>query len=268
MISVFNYSDYRKFLGDYFSSMPKAGYGQSRRLAEALNVHTTLVSHVMKGKKAFSLEQAIGTCEFMALSEAETEFFLLLVQAERAGTPALKKHLARQMEKLRAHSKELVNRLSSKRRLTEEDRAIFYSDWAYSAIRQLIAIKGYQRIEEIAEYFRLPRRRTKEIIDFLLRVQLCAEDKVGLKVGPATTHLESSSPWVRSHHVNWRQKSVESLNREDASKLHYTAPMTLSRTDAELIREMIVKFLESIDQVVEPSVSEGLYCLNIDWFEI
>jgi uncharacterized protein (TIGR02147 family) len=248
--------------------MPKAGYGQSRRLADALNVHTTLVSHVMKGKKAFSLEQAIGTCEFLSLSDTETEFFLILVQAERAGNMALRKHFSRQMEKLREHSKELVNRLSSKRKLTEEDRATFYSDWAYSAVRQLIAIKGYQKIEDIAEYFRLSRRRTKEIIDFLVRVQLCIEDKSGLKVGPATTHLESSSPWVRSHHVNWRQKSVESLNREDASKLHYTAPMTLSRNDAEVIREMIVKFLESVDPVVEPSPSEALYCLNIDWFEV
>lgn len=67
---------------------------------------------------------------------------------------------------------------------------------------------------------------------------------------------------------NWREKSIEALNREGHAKLHYTAPMTLSKADAELVREMIVKLLESIDKVIEPSPSEELRCLNIDWFEV
>lgn len=268
MISVFNYLDYRKFLIDQVQAMPKSGYGQSRQLAKFLNVHSTLVSQVIKGKKSFTLEQAAATCEFFALTEMETDYFLLLVQADRAGSVALRKNISRQIDKLRTQSKELVNRLSAKRKLSEEDRAIFYSDWAFSAVRQLVAIKGYQTVDDIAGYFGFSRRRTKEIIDFLLRGQLCIDDKGALRVGPATTHVESSSPWVRLHHMNWREKSIDSLNRDGHAKLHYTAPMTLSKKDAEAVREMIAKLLESVDSVVEPSPSEGLFCLNIDWFEV
>lgn len=268
MISIFNYMDFRYFLTDQFKSLPKAGYGQSRRLANHLEVHTTLISQVLRGKKSFSLEQAVGVCEFLSLSDIETDYFLLLIQLDRAGTPALRKNLARQLAELRAQSNELVNRLASKRTLGERDRAIFYSDWAYSAVRQQIAINGFQTLEAIADHFGFTRRRTKEILEFLLSVQLCLEEKGILKVGPAMTHLESTSPWVRVSHMNWRAKAIAALDRENQAKLNYTAPMTLSKSDAEKIREMIAKFLESVDSIVEPSPSEALYCLNIDWFEV
>jgi uncharacterized protein (TIGR02147 family) len=267
-------------MSDFFKSLPKAGYGQSRRLADHLGIHTTLVSQVLNDKKTFTPEQAVSACEFFALSEIETDYFLLLVQLDRAGSPALKKNIHRQIEKIREQSKELVNRLSSKHKLSEEDRAIFYSDWSYSAVRQMMAINGYQQLDSIADYFGFSRRQTKNIIEFLLRVGLCVEVNDGaeaggkegkgtkFKVGPTTTHIESSSPWVRLHHMNWRQKSIEALNAEGHAKLHYTAPMTLSKADAELVREQIVKLLESVDSIIEPSPSETLFCLNIDWFQV
>ena len=68
--------------------------------------------------------------------------------------------------------------------------------------------------------------------------------------------------------MNWRQKAIECLEDERTAKLHYTAPMTLSKKDAEHVRERIAKFLESLVGVVEPSASEELHCLNIDWFEV
>jgi uncharacterized protein (TIGR02147 family) len=268
MVSVFNFKDYRAFMRAQFASMPKGGYGQARRLARALDVHTTLVSQVMQGLRPFTPEQASQACEFFALNEMETDFFLLLVQLDRAGSPSLRRNLTRQIESLQAKSKELANRLIAKGKLSEESRAIFYSSWAYSAVRQMTAISGYQSIDAIADYFGLPRTRVRDLVDFLLSVNLCKEEKGQLRIGPTSTHLESKSPWARVYHLNWRQKAVESLDAESPSKLNYTAPMTLSRRDAEQIRELISKFLETVDQVVEPSPSEELHCLNIDWFPV
>jgi uncharacterized protein (TIGR02147 family) len=268
MQTIFNFSDFREYLVDQFAGMPKKGYGQSRRLAIALNVHTTLISQVIKGKKTFTMEQAAGVCEFLSLSDMETEYFLLLVQIDRAGSQSLRRVLNRQLEELRARSTELVNRLRSQRKLTEEERAIFYSDWTYSAIRQLTGIDGYQALDPIAEYFGLSRRRTKEAIEFLIRVGLCKEVDGNLRIGPMSTHVESTSAWVRLHHINWREKAIDALNREGPAKLHYTAPMTLSRTDAFEVRELIVQYLQRVDKIIEPSIPEQLYCLNIDWFKV
>ena len=87
-----------------------------------------------------------------------------------------------------------------------------------------------------------------------------------LAIGPSSTHLESQSPWVISHDINWRLRSVELMRWRQDDSLRYTAPMTLSAKDARKVREMIVQFLEKIDKVVEDSPSEELHCLTIDWF--
>lgn len=268
MISVFNFKDYRAFIRARFKEMPKGGYGQSLKLAEALGVHTTLVSQVLKGDKSFTLEQASQACDFFGLSEMETDCLLLLVQLDRSGSASLKRNIQRQLEGIRSRAQDQAKRLPATGKLTEEQSAIFYSDWAYSALRQMTAIKGFSTIAAIADHFGLTHRRTREIFEFLLAARLCKEEKGVLKIGPSSTQIDSKSAWVRINHLNWRQKSIESLNREGHAKIHSTTPMTLSREDAEVIREMIIKFLESIDKVVDPSPSETLRCLNVDWFEV
>ncbi len=268
MISIFEFSNYRVFIKKRFLEMPKKGYGQAHKLAIYLSVHTTLISQVLKGLKTFTLEQASMTCDFLGLTELESEFFLLLVQIDRAGNEPLRKILRRQIDEMKKKSSELANRLHAERKLSEEKRAIFYSDWTYSAVRQMTAIKGFQNLDPIADYLNLSKKQTKVIIDFLLNAGLCKEEKGKLLVGPSTTHLEASSPWVRVHHTNWRQKALQEMSDEESAKLHYTAPMTLSKDDALKIREMIVQFLEQVDKVIDPSPSEELRCLNIDWFKI
>lgn len=268
MISPINFDDYRKFILARIGEMPRRGYGQASRLARFLGVHTTLVSQILNGKKHLNLEQASLVAEFFGLTDAETEGFLLLVQLDRAGNESLRKNLRRRLERIRAAHRELSTRLQSDVKLTEDVRARFYSDWVYSAVRQLTAIKGFQTVDSIAEALGLPKRRTNEIVEFLLQSQLCVQQGRSLAPGVKSTHLESASPWLRMHHLNWRQKAMESLHRDEASKLHFTSPMTLSAADAARLREMIAEFLETLDKVIEPSPSEELRCLNIDWFKV
>lgn len=268
MVSVFEFTEYRSFLVRRFKAMPKEGYGQSNKLAIYMGVHTTLVSQVFKGHKTFTLEQASLATEFLGLTDLESEYFVLLVQLDRAGNESLRKILRRQLAQLKKNSAELVNRLQVEKKLSDEKRAVFYSDWTYSAIRQMTAIPGFQQLENIASHLGLSKKHTKIVLDFLLSTGLCKEEKNKLHIGPSSTHLESSSPWVRVHHMNWRQKAIEQMTTEEAAQLHYTAPMTLSHKDALAIREMIIQFLEKVDKVIDPSPSEELRCLNIDWFSV
>lgn len=268
MISIYNFESARAFILARFAEMPKRGHGQSLRLAQHLHVHTTLVSQILKGLKAFTLEQAVLSAEFLELTEDETDYFLLLVQLERAGNSKLQKALRRQLHQHKSMASELVNRLKSDHKLAEEERAVFYSDWVYSAVRQLTAIPGFDSTEKISAHVGLSRVRTKTVVDFLLKTGLCMEKSGKLAIGPQSTHLEANSPWVRVHHSNWRQKAVEKLQDAETSQLHYSCPMTISAKDALRIREMIAKFLESIDQVIEPSPSEELHCINVDWFKV
>ncbi len=70
------------------------------------------------------------------------------------------------------------------------------------------------------------------------------------------------------HHSNWRKKALENVKVPAGVKIHYTSPMTLSKTDAEKIQAMLHKAIEEIGNVVDPSPAEQLMCLNIDWFRV
>ena len=175
MISIYEFTNYRHYIQKRFFEMPKKGYGQSHRLATHLGVHTTLVSQVLKGLKTFTLEQASLASEFLGLTESESEFFLLLVQLDRAGNEPLRKILKRQIQEMKKKSFELANRLQAEKKLSAEKRAVFYSDWSYSAVRQLSAIKGFHSLDSIADYFDFSTKQTKLILDFLIGTGLCKE---------------------------------------------------------------------------------------------
>lgn len=266
MISIYNFDNFRDFIRDHFRQQPKQGRGQALRLASSLGVHSTLVSQVLRGTKTLTPEQASLAADFLGLLDNEAEYFLLLVQLDRAGHASLRKILTRRLRQLKKQSGEIAHRVRTEARLSDEQKSIFYSDWLYAAARQLTAIPGLNSPEAIARRLGASPARTREVIQFLVDQALCLQKDGSLSIGPQSTHIEASSPWVRSHHANWRQRAQENYSKDDPVKLHYTCPMTISRKDAEALRERILKFLESLDPLIEKSPSEELYCLNIDWF--
>lgn len=268
MEPVFLYGDFRKFIKAAIKARANNGFGELTKLAAAIGVNNTFVSQVLNGTKLFSPEQALATATYLNLSELERDYFVTLVQLDRAGTSELRDYLREKLAKLKAQSEALVNRVAHQARLTDEQRAVFYSDWLYSAVRLSTLIPGRESVEKLAAHFHLPEGKVREVVDVLLASGLIVHDKRGLRIGPLSTHLEATSPLVKSHHANWRQKALAAMSNGDAQALHYSAPMTLSRADAERVREILIDAINRIDKIVEPSPSEELMCVNFDWFRV
>lgn len=191
------------------------------------------------------------------------------MQLDRAGNAELREYWQAKLNMLKEKSEQLVNRLPAEQQLSEEAKAIFYSNWIYTAIRQATAIEGLNTVDAIATRFHLSTRMVRAALDFLVEHGLCRKDKnERYSIGVQSTHVPSASPWSRMHHANWRECSVDRMNHEEPSQLRYTAPLTISAQDAAVIREMIVKFLNDVNAVVDPSPSEELRCLTIDWFKV
>jgi len=268
MIDVFEFKNYRSYLKRRIESLPKRGYGQAKKLAEFIGVSTTLISHILSEQKHLTTEQAFLVCEYFGLSELETKYYLGLIQLERAGTQGLKKFLRKEIDEIKDKSQKISNRLEYQQVLTDEQRALFYSEWYYSAIRMLTSIPGYESVDKITEYLGLPRKIVNDAVQFLIHAELIVEEKGRLKIGPLSTHLDSDSPWVKLHHANWRQKALEYMKYPHQQKLHYSSPMTVSKKDVEVIRTKIIKLIEDVGNIVDPSPSEEFMCLNIDWFKV
>lgn len=268
IMDIYQYDDFRKFTLNSLENRAKKGHGQLKKLAEYLGVHTTFVSQVFKGDKTLSAEQGIGVAEFLELTETETRYFIKLIQLEKAGTVKLKKLITEEIQTIKEQVNKISSRLLSVTVLADEQKAIFYSAWYYSAIRLLIGIDGFQETEQIASKLNLPSKLVVEVIHFLLEAGLLVKENGILKVGPSKTHLEADSPFIKLHHSNWRSRALQNLDYPDKEKLHYSSPMTISRKDAQIVRTRILKMIEDVGKILDTSPDEELMCLNVDWFSI
>ena len=237
------------------------------RWAESLSVHPTMMSQVLQGKKELSLEAADQLSGILNLTDSETDYFILLVQYERAGSDSLRKRLRRQIKAEQERSNHVGSRLKVSQVLDATAQSVFYSSWLYSGVRNIAALKEMNSAEEIAERLSLPREIIQLTMEFLLKHDLCTLDKGSLKVGPKRTHIDAGSPHVARHHQNWRNRAAEKTILRREKDLFFTFPMSLSEDDASEVRQLIPSWIEMIHSVVEPSASEAVRCLNIDFFE-
>ncbi len=87
---LFDYMNYKEYLLSWIASRPKKGRGTRASLAQFIRSPISHISQVLKGTSDFTPEQAEEVNEFLGHTTEQAEYFLLLVQLERAGTKKLK----------------------------------------------------------------------------------------------------------------------------------------------------------------------------------
>jgi uncharacterized protein (TIGR02147 family) len=260
--SLFSLDDFRPYIRLWATAR---GRGAFRRIAAALNMHTTLVSQVINGKKCLTEEQATQMCEYMGLNHLETDYFIKLVQYERAGTKLLKETFQRHIEEIRSAAKEIKSRVPESKQLSLQDYAIFYSSWQYALIRLLTSIEQFQTKEAIASRLNLSLSRTQEVLDFLTSRGLCTENRGRYARTEKNTHIEARSPLASRHHQNWRSKSLELLEKLTPDDLAFTAPVSLAKKDIPRVRALLLDAISEISKIIEKSSAEEVVYLGVDW---
>ncbi|MFZ4405264.1 MAG: TIGR02147 family protein [Pseudobdellovibrionaceae bacterium] len=263
---IFEYSNYKLFLQSYLKQLPKQGRGQLKMMAAYLSMHPTHVSQIVSGSKDFSIEQAYKLGKYLGLNKLEFEYFLLLIQKDRAGTHDLKQYLLEKMESLKKESANISKRIDQDRVLSDFEKSVFYSSWIYSAVRLFCSIGEGQNLDAIAVRFQLSRDKVVEITQFLLTTGLCQEVNGKIMIGALHTHIGMDSPLLQRHHANWRTKALQKIDSLNTSELMFTGPFSLSKTDFAKIRENLLQMISQTLKTVKASPAEDLACLNIDFF--
>ncbi|MDZ4663222.1 MAG: TIGR02147 family protein [Pseudomonadota bacterium] len=264
-MNIFDYDDYKVFTKSKITAMPKRGRGQWLNMARSLRLHTSLISQIFQGDKNLTFEQAYSVAEFLGLINLDLEYYVALVQLERAGTHKIKNLLEKQIREIKLKSTKLVNRIGQSKQLNKNDQATFYSNWFYSATRLLTSIPGMNSLEAISQSLDLSKTQIAETLEFLLSCGLVLEKNGLLTYGPLKTHLPATSPLVGRHHINWRLKAIERANKLTGDELMFTLPVTLSKKDFTKLRNMILQFIENAEKIYSPSDPETLAFMNIDW---
>ncbi|MCM2277406.1 MAG: DUF4423 domain-containing protein [Oligoflexia bacterium] len=263
---VFEFNDYKAYIEAWILSSPGGGRGVRTRIAEKVSCHLTYVSQVLSGPGHFSLEQGYALNALFEHGEDEGEFFMLLLELARAGTPELRSYFERKLQKSLDRRLVLKNRLQDKKTLSVTDQAIYYSDWIHCAVHMCVLVSSLRSARAIAGYLGTSLAKTAGAIHFLESVGLIRKTEGGYQATETRIHLESDSPLIAKHHSNWRLQAIRSLDRVSASELHYSSVAGISREDLPKVREILVNAIEQARAVIRSSKDEEVYCYALDLF--
>jgi uncharacterized protein (TIGR02147 family) len=267
LTELYDHKDYRDYLIAALGGKGKRT-GQRGALARHLGCQSAYLSQVLKGVSNLSLEQAYRVSQFLGHDPQAADYFLLLLQRERAGTFELKGYFQAKIDEIKSKRLEIKSRVTKNREVSELDQAFYYSHWYIGAIHIALSVPQLQNVSELSRHFQLDEATVREVLDFLVRTGLARSEKHKYFIGPSHIHLAKDSVFIKQLHSNWRLLAVQLLDRRNPENLHYSVAYSLSRHDAVLLRKRILDLIEQNMALVRPSKEEVLYCNTIDFFEL
>lgn len=260
MISIYEYRDFREYLKELFKQVDtnKESKLTASSLARSINVSTSLMSQVLSGDKQFNPDQAFAICDFLKLKDHEIDYFLLMIEWDRAAHHKLKARLEKKMHLAEERARKIETRVTKDFELSDESKAIYYSSWLYTGVRNLTAIGSLNDVKALANYLQVSEVFLEKVINFLIQEGLCKNVDGNLTYGPAHTHLSVDSPLVTKHHQNWRLRAFQKMELRSQDDLFYTCPMSLSNNAALQIRKLLPQIIEDILKITGPSPSEDI----------
>ncbi|MBL7669703.1 MAG: DUF4423 domain-containing protein [Bdellovibrionaceae bacterium] len=165
-------------------------------------------------------------------------------------------------------SSEVSQRVRQDRKLSEEEKSVFYSHWHYAAIWLWSSVGNGQSLDDVSSRFQVARERGLEILRFLVEAHLCIFENGVYRMGSQSIHLERSSVHAPKHHTNWRLRAIEMSDRIMSEELMYTAPLSISRADFAKIRSLLTNVIKEATEKAIHSEAEDVACFNVDLFWI
>lgn len=259
---------YRQFLNAWISDQQNNGRGIKSRMSEVIGTKTGFITQVFQELADFSLEQALGLASWMGLNEKEKEYFLVLVQRDRAGTKDLKDYFNAQLNKLSDAQNNLSQRLEIKRVPSEVNQSIYFSSWTYSCAHVLLTCRGPHTAQSMALRLGISLSTCREILDFLVQSDLAKEKNGQYETGEARMHLGTDSPNLLKHHLNWNLRGMQAIEADLKKGVHYSSVVSVSKEDYARVREGLVQAIEKAKSIIKESPGEVVCGFTLNLFEV
>ena len=267
--SIFEYDDYRRFLGDVYvfmkSTRPQFSYRyfSSRAGFQSPN----FLKLVIEGKRNLS-EESIGKfASALKLNKEETEFFKNLVLFNQAGDAESK-----------AASAESLMRSRGLRKLQPLRQAQYdyYACWYYIPIREMVKFPEFKEDHEwIAGQFE-PRLKTSDVaraLEALEHLGLIRRDEKGRLVQAhesVTTGDEVVSSMIAGYHREMMKRASDSIATIERTQREISAAcIPVSEEAMKKIKRRIQEFRNEILAIAaEDGDCDRVYQLNFQLFPL
>ena len=267
-VNIYNYTLYRDYLKAELGDK-KVRRGVKSRLARAIPCQLSYLSQVLKKSSHFSLEQGLRIATFLELSSLETQYLLLLIQYERAGSYDLQKHFKSLILEERKKNSEIHRRINARNTIKPEIRQRYYSSWEYAAIHIASSLESLSNRKDISKALSIPLKKVDEVLSFLIDNNFVQKDELeGLSHQLADIHLPGDSPMVAQLHRNWRLKSFTDSSTSNEQRTHFSFTMAIDEECFLKIQQRILKVIEDSTKDISDAPSKEVYQWNIDLYSL
>jgi len=269
MKSVFDYSDYRQFLADYYEEQKRTkscfSYQYFGRRAGFRT--KTFLYKVIKGEKALSNGSILAVAQAMKLGKRETEYFEALVNFNQAASDREREFLWGQLQALGGNRSAAVLR---------RNQYAYFSQWYHPVVRELVSQLDFR-----GDDARLARsvspaitvRQARASVQLLLALGLLQKDGKGrLRQSDAavTTGEQYTSLAVRRFQKTAAVLAAEALERvpRDARDIS-TLTAGVSAAGFNRMREELVRCRRRLAQIAsEDNPADRVYQVNLQLFPV
>ena len=264
MQEVFEFHAYRKFLQHLVQAQEKRGI--LSHWAAAMQCQLSYLSRVVKAEVHLTPDQAFRLANFWQMTEEEKEYFLLLVDEERAGDPQLIKHLAAKRQKILTRRETIAERVNNRQPLATLDDITYHSSWEWTAIHFATSVPALQTVDALSKKFSLAPDRVREILETLSKQNYVRKDEKKWIYQSGAGHLPKSSPLLQFEHFHWRMKALADAQKNQSA--HFTSLHTMSKKDFAHLRQLLTNYIETYTQVASPSEPEEVVVFCADLFYV
>jgi uncharacterized protein (TIGR02147 family) len=268
MDSIFSFQKTQDYLRSYISALPRKGWGEVKRWGDHLAVQGSFISQVLSGAKVLNTDQGVRLAELLGLRGVEVDYFIAMIEKEKAGHHLSEKYFENKMNSLKKEARQIAKRLVTDTELTDEQKGRFYSSWIFAGIKNFCSLPNGKTLTEITEKFQLSSSEAIEILQFLCESGLCRKDGTVYVVGHLKTHLDRKSPYIQRHWTNWHLKAIQQFDRVSEDELIYSAPFTISAKDFEIAREELVQFIQRLSKRVSATSPEDVAIVNLNLMKL
>lgn len=269
MPSVFDYTDYRHYLRDYYAwaKRNKSGFSHRAFLAKAGMSGPTYLKRVMEGRHDLTRNSLPKFAKALELAPHEAQYFEALVGFNQATTPDGKDlHFKQLMELAPARSQATLDR----------GQYEYYHDWYNVAVRELLSIMPWRG--NALEFSRqltppVPPGKVKKAIELLQSLGLLTSVP-GEGLRPAKALLKTDpnmeSLLLPRFHLSMAKLGMEALNRFPRHERYFSGTtVSVSRETYEILVEKIRAMRrELMDHVQADPAPERVYHLNMQLFPL
>jgi uncharacterized protein (TIGR02147 family) len=270
MPDIYQYTDYRAFLRDYFKEQKAAHPAFSHPFfARKAGIKSTgFVLHVMKGERNLTKPVALNIARAIGLNAAQTGYFEDIISFDQAKT---------QSDREFYFGRIAAKRKNVKSKALDDRQYEFYSEWYHSVVRELVTV-----VDKNSDPATLAKLLVPPITPKQAKNSLRLQAELGILKKDGSGRYFQESPFVsgggpvrNTAIIKFQKEMLEQAKaawdrfKPEETTMH-TTTLCMSEELVERVRQEIRDFKDRLIEIVgnEAKKPERVFHLNLNLFPV